>query len=78
MEEKLNTAGGFEAEFCYEDRQCILQVLLLWKILKININSVSEENLLRQFEAIFVGVGKLNTFRPNSMLMNQSNQLLKS
>ena len=30
----------------------------LLAILKIEINSVSEENLLREFEGIFVGVGK--------------------
>lgn len=32
-------------------------------ILKIEINSVSEENLLREFEATFVGVGKLKHFQ---------------
>jgi len=31
--------------------------------LKIEINSVSEENLLKEFEGIFVGVGKLRDFQ---------------
>ena len=35
----------------------------LLAILKIEINSVSEENLLREFEGIFVGVGKLKDFQ---------------
>ena len=32
-------------------------------ILKIEINSVSEENLLREFPRIFYGVGKLKDFQ---------------
>jgi len=31
--------------------------------LKIEINSVSEENLLEEFGGIFVGVGKLRDFQ---------------
>jgi len=47
-------------------------------ILKIEINYVSEENLLKEFEGIFVGVGISETFRPNFMLINQSSPLPKS
>ena len=35
----------------------------LLAILKIEINSISEENLLREFEGSFVGVGKLRDFQ---------------
>ena len=70
----------------------VLHVSLLWKrrpilsrqasellaILKIDINYVSEENLLKEFEGIFVGVGISETFRPNFMLINQSSPLPKS
>ena len=77
-EEPLNTAGEFEAELCYKDRQCAARFVVveenarpilsrqtseLLAILKIEINSVSEENLLREFEGIFVGVGKLRDFQ---------------
>ena len=73
-EEPLNTGGEFEDELCYKDRQCAAcfivveektrpilsqQTSELLAILKIEINSVSEENLLREFEGIFVGVRKL-------------------
>ena len=77
-EEPLNTAGEFETELCYKDRQCVARFVVVEKkarpivsrqtsellaILKIEINSVSEENLLREFERIFVGVGKLRDFQ---------------
>lgn len=77
-EEPLNTAGEFEAELCYKDRQCAARFVVveekarpilsrqtseLLAILKIEINSVSEENLLRELEGIFVGVGKLGDFQ---------------
>jgi len=64
-EEPLNTAGEFEAELCYEDRQCAARFVVVEEkaILKIEINSVSKENLLKEFEGIFVGVGKLRDFQ---------------
>lgn len=77
-EEPLNTAGEFEAELCYKDRKCTVtfvvveekarpilsrQTCEILAILKIEINSVSEENLLREFPRIFNGVGKLKDFQ---------------
>ena len=77
-EEPLNTAGEFEAELCYKDRKCTVtfvvveekarpilsrQISEILAILKIEINSVSEENLLREFPRIFNGVGKLKDFQ---------------
>ena len=73
----LNTAGEFETELCSKDRQCTARFVVvdekarpilsrqtseLFSILKIEKNSVSEENLLREFEGIFVG-GKLKDFQ---------------
>jgi len=49
----------------------------LLAILKIEINSVSEENFLKEFEGIFV-LENSKTSRPNFMLMNQSSPLPKS
>ena len=61
-EEPLNTAREFEAELCYKDKQCTAYFVVVEEkarailscqtsemlaILKIEINSVSEENLLR-------------------------------
>jgi len=77
-EEPLNTPGEFEAELCYKDRQCAARFVVMEEkarpilsqqtskmlaILKIEINSVSEENVLKEFDGIFVGVGKLGTFQ---------------
>ena len=77
-EEPRNTGGEFDDELCYKDRQCAAcfivveektrpilsqQTSELLAILKIEINSVSEENLLREFEGIFVGVRKLVDFQ---------------
>ena len=77
-EEPCNTGGEFDDELCYKDRQCAAcfivveektrpilsqQTSELLAILKIEINSVSEENLLREFEGIFVGVRKLVDFQ---------------
>jgi len=77
-EEPLNTAGEFEAELCYKDKQCVARFVVveekarpilsrqtseLSAILKIEINSVSEGNLLKEFEGIFVEVGKLRDFQ---------------
>ena len=77
-EEPLKTAGEFEAELCYKDRNCTVTFVVveerarpilsrqtseIWAILKIEINSVSEENLLREFPRIFNGVGKLKHFQ---------------
>ena len=77
-EEPLNTAGEFETELCYKDRQCVARFVVveekarpilsrqtseLLAIFKFQINSVSEETLLREFEGIFVGVGKLRDFQ---------------
>ena len=59
---------------CYKDRQCVArfvvveekarqilsrQISELLAILKVEINSVSDENLLREFEGIIVGVEKV-------------------
>ena len=90
-EEPLNTGGEFEAELCYKDRQCAAcfviveektrpilsqQTSELLAILKIEINSVSEENLQREFEGIFnlLELENSEPFRPNFMLMNQSSR----
>ena len=74
-EEPLNTAGEFEAELCYKDRKCTVTFVVVEEkarailsrqtseILKIEINSVSEENLLREFPRILNGVGKLKDFQ---------------
>ena len=77
-EEPLNTAGEFEAELCYKDRKCTVTFVVVEEkarpilsrqtseilaILKIEINSVSEENLLREFPRFFNGVGKLKDFQ---------------
>ena len=77
-EEPLNTAGEFEAELCYKYRKCTVTFVVVEEkarpilsrqtseilaILKIEINSVSEENLLREFPRIFNGVGKLKDFQ---------------
>ena len=77
-EEPLNTAGELEAELCYKDRKCTVTFVVVEEkarpilgrqtsemlaILKIEINSVSEENLLREFPRIFNGVGKLKDFQ---------------
>ena len=76
--EPLNTAGEFEAELCYKDRKGTLTFVVVEEkarpilgrqtsemlaILKIEINSVSEDNLLREFPRIFNGVGKLKGFQ---------------
>ena len=50
----------------------------LLAILEIEISSVSEENLLREFEGIFAGVENSETYRPNFMLMNLSSPLPQS
>ena len=50
----------------------------LLAILKIEINSVSEENLLREFEGFLLELETSETFRPNFILMNQSSPLPKS
>ena len=91
-EEPRNTAGEFETELCYKDRQCVARFVVeeekarqalsrqtyeLLAILKIEINSVSEENLLREYEGI-LELENSKTFRPNFMLMNQSSPLPKS
>ena len=77
-EEPPNTAGEFEAELCYKDRQCTVTFVVVEQkarpilcrqtsemlaILKIEINSVSEENLLREFPRVLNGVGKLKDFQ---------------
>ena len=77
-EEPLNTAGEFEAELCYKDRQRTVTFVVVEEkarpilcrqtseilaTLKIEINSVSEENLIREFPRVFNGVGKLKDFQ---------------
>ena len=77
-EEPLNTAGEFETELCYKDRQCTARFVVveekarpilsrqtseLLAILKMEVNSVSEGNLLKEFEGMSVGVGKLKDFQ---------------
>ncbi len=76
--EQLITADEFQAELCYKDKQhtaCFVvvegqarqllsqQTSELLALLRIKINSVSEENLLREFDGSFVGVGKLKDFQ---------------
>ena len=77
-EEPLNAAGEFETELRHKDRRCVAHFVVveekarpllsrqtseLLAILRIEINSVSEENLLREFEGIFVGVELLRDFQ---------------
>ena len=76
--EPLTTAGEFETELSYKDKRCTVCFVVVEEnarailsrqtsaelgILKIEINTVSEETLFRDFAECFDGVGKLNEFQ---------------
>ena len=91
--EPLTTAGEFETELCYKDKRCHVCFIVVEEkarailsretseelaILKLEINALKEETLLRDFPECFKGVGKLKGFQANSTLMNQLNLLHRS
>ncbi|XP_022797518.1 uncharacterized protein K02A2.6-like [Stylophora pistillata] len=76
--EPLATAGEFETELCYKDKRCHVCFIVVEEkaraihsretseelaILKLEINAMEEENLLRNFPECFEGVGKLKGFQ---------------
>ena len=76
--EPLTTAGEFETELSYKDKRCTVCFVVVEEnarailsrqtseelgILKIEINTVSEETLFRDFAECFDGVGKLKEFQ---------------
>ena len=76
--EPLTTAGEFETELCFKDKRCHVCFIVVEEkarailsretseelaILKLEINAIKEETLLRDFPECFKGVGKLKGFQ---------------
>ena len=76
--EQLATAGEFETELCYKDKRCHACFIVVEEkartilsretseeltILKLEINAMKEETLVRDFPECFKGVEKLKGFR---------------
>ena len=76
--EPLTTAGEFETELRYKDKRCHVCFIVVEEkarailctetseelaILKLEINAIKEETLLRDFPECFKGVGKLKGFQ---------------
>ena len=76
--EPLTTAGEFETELCYKDKRCHVCFIIVEEkarvilsretseelaLLKLEINAVKEETLLRDFPECSKGVGKLKCFQ---------------
>ena len=76
--EPFTTAGEFETELCHKDKRCQVFFIVVEKkarailsrntseelaILKLEINAIKEETLLRDFPECFKGAGKLKGFQ---------------
>ena len=89
----IYTAGVFEAELCYKDRKCTVTFVVVEEkarpilsrqtseilaTLKIEINSVSKENLVKNSQELLMGWVNSKIFKPSCTLMNQCSPPLKS